>query len=154
QVVVKPTGAPTEVTLVPIASETKTAVNWRKVGGFAAIGAGVGLGVVGLVSSLNVNSVKSDANYTALREAYPKSTDVCEDGKGNKAFTAIVADCNSAKSAQTMQIIFYPLAAVAGGLGIYLIATSSSAPKPPTTGFKIDPRVGLDGGKLDVTYTW
>lgn len=154
EVVVKPTGAPVEVTLVPIANEAKTLVNWRKVGGFAALGVGVGLGVGGLISSLNVNSVKSDVNYTALREAYPKATDVCEQGKSNTAFTAIVADCNSAKSAQVMQMIFYPLAAVAGGLGIYLIATSSSAPKPPTTGFKFDPRVGLDGGKLDVTYTW
>jgi hypothetical protein len=53
-----------------------------------------------------------------------------------------------------MQIIFYPLAAVAGGLGVYLLATSSSAPKPPKTGFKFDPQIGLDGGKLDVTYTW
>ncbi len=154
QVVVKPTGTPTEVTLVPIKTESKTAMNWRKIGGFGAIGVGVGLGIGGLVSSLNVNSVQSKTDYDDLRRAYPTSTDVCEDGKGNPLFTDIVAQCQSAKTSQTMQIILYPLAAIAGGLGVYLVATSASAPKPATTGFKLDPQVGLDGGKLDVTYTW
>jgi hypothetical protein len=163
QVVVKPTGAPTEVTLVPIKAEAKTAVNWRKVGGFAAIGVGVASGVVGIVSSLNVNSVKSDPKYTELRNAYydkgKNPTDVCATAEASKTpritgEDAIVASCNSAKTSQTMQIVMYPLAAVAAGLGVYLVATSSSAPKPATTGFKFDPQVGLNGGKLDVTYTW
>jgi hypothetical protein len=155
QIVVKPTGAPTEVTLVPIKNDVKTAMNWRKIGGFASIGVGVGLGIGGLVSSLNVSSVQGDANYEALRKAYPTSTDVCKDGAANKAFTDIVAKCESAKGAQTMQIILYPLAAVAAGLGVYLVATSaSSAPKATTTGFTFDPQVGPGRGKLDVTYTW
>lgn len=154
QVVIKPTGAPTEVMLVPIANEAKTPVNWRRVGGFAALGVGVGIGIGGLVSSLKVSSVKSADEYTALRMAYPQATDVCDAGKADPKFTAVVADCQSAKSAQTMQFIFYPLAAVAGGLGVYLLATSSSAPKPPKTGLVFDPQVGPTGGKLDVTYTW
>ena len=154
QVVVKPTGAPAEVTLVPVQNEAKTAINWRKVGGFASLGVGVGLGVVGLVSSLKVNSVRTDPAYTDLRKKYPGASDVCDASKSGDGFEAIVADCKSAKSAQTMQIIFYPLAAVASGLGIYLLATSSSSPNAPKTGFQFDPQVGPTGGKLDVTYTW
>ncbi len=137
QVVVKPTGAPTEVTLVPIQNEAKTPVNWRKVGGFASIGVGVGLGVVGLVSSLKVNSVAGDSQYEELRHAYPTSQDVCDSAKNDPKFTDIVGKCNSAKSAQTLQIVFYPLAAVAAGLGVYLVATSSprrrSPPRPASS---------------------
>jgi hypothetical protein len=155
QVVIKPTGAPTEVTLVPIPMEVKTSVNWRKVGGFASLGVGVAAGVVGLVSSIQVSGVRSDDQFTALRHKYPTASDVCAAATAASDTTPIVASCNSAKNAQTMQAIFYPLAAVAGGLGIYLIATSSSsAAKPAKTGFMFDPQVGPGGGKLDVTYTW
>ena len=46
-------------------------------------------------------------------------------------------------------------AAVAAGLGVYLVATSASSAKAPSkTGLHFDPRVGLNGGKLDVIYTW
>ena len=155
QVVIKPTGAPTEVTLVPIPMEVKTSVNWRKVGGFASLGVGVAAGVVGLVSSIQVSGVRSDDQFTTLRKKYPTASDVCAAATTAKDPSPIVANCNSAKGAQTMQAIFYPLAAVAGGLGIYLIATSSSsAAKPAKTGFMFDPQVGPSGGKLDVTYTW
>ena len=158
QVVIKPTGAATELTLVPIPMETKTAVNWRKVGGFASLGVGVAAGVVGLVSSLKVNSVKNDPEFTALRNKYyskeANPDDVCTAAENAKDSSKIVARCNAAKGALTMQTIFYPVAVVAGGLGIYLIATSASSAKPTKTGFKIDPQVGLNGGKLDVSYTW
>ncbi len=157
EVVVKPTGAPAEVTLVPIANEAKTAVNWRKVGGFAALGVGVGLGVVGLVSSIKVNATNTNENnveeqkgvlYT-LRKNNPNASNACDFAK-----TTQEKDACGAQTFQTMQVIFYPLAAVAGGLGIYLLATSPSTSKPAATGFKFDPQIGLDGGKLDVTYTW
>ena len=157
QVVVKPTGAPTEVTLAPIKTEAKTAVNWRKVGGFAAIGVGVVSGVVGVISSVQINSAnKNDNNEDTktgvlydLRKANPGVPNACD-----FATTAEQKTACGAQKFETMQIIFYPLAAVAAGLGVYLVATSSSAAKPPTTGFKLDPQVGLNGGKLDVTYTW
>ena len=49
---------------------------------------------------------------------------------------------------QTMQIVFFPLAAVAGGLGIYLVATSGKS--APRTGFNVNPQVGPGNGKLDL----
>jgi hypothetical protein len=160
QVVIKPTGAATELTLVPIPMEVKTTVNWRKVGGFAAIGVGVAAGVVGIVGSLQVNSAANDPAYKAYADN-TVTNDVCASSgaTADPAFphhpdTTVAGLCSKGKTGELLQAIMFPVAAVAGGLGIYLVATSSSAPKPPKTGFKFDPRVGLDGGKLDVTYTW
>lgn len=155
QVVVKPTGAATEVTLVPIANEAKTPINWRKVGGFASIGVGVAAGVVGLVGALQVNSAANDPAYTG----YAKSTvtpDVCTSAApgGDHVNPTVDSLCGKGKTGELLQAIMFPVAAVGAGLGIYLVATSASAPKAAQTGFKFDPRVGLDGGKLDVTYTW
>ena len=51
---------------------------------------------------------------------------------------------------QVLQFVFYGLAAVAGGTGVYLLATSpSSAPK---TGLTIQPYIGSGTGKVDLTY--
>ena len=61
--------------------------------------------------------------------------------------------CSKGKTFQTMQIVFFPLAAVAGGLGIYLVATSGKS-APRTTGFMVNPQVGPGGSKLDLSYTW
>jgi len=158
QVVVKPTGAPTEVTLVPIKTEAKTAMNWRKVGGFTAIGVGVAAGVVGVISSLQVSSANSNDNNVDAKKGVIYELRKSHMGVENACDFATTDAEKSACSVQkfaTMQAIFYPLAAVAAGLGVYLVATSSSsAPKAATTGFKFDPQVGPGGGKLDVTYTW
>lgn len=155
QVVVKPTGAPTEVTLVPIQNEAKTAVNWRKVGGFTSLGVGVAAGVVGLIGALQVSSSANNEDY--LKYANNTVTDnICISAAtaGDHPDSTVDSLCGKAKTGELLQAIMFPVAAVAGGLGIYLIATSASAPKGPQTGFKFDPKVGLDGGKLDVTYTW
>jgi hypothetical protein len=170
QAVVKPTGAPTEVTLVPLPMENKSPVNVKRVIGFGAIGVGVGLGVGGLISSLKVNSARTDPAYDTYRHNLSKSSDVCAAaasgkdpaypmGTDNKGIAIkngnIDGLCSSAKTAQTLQLVFYPLAAVAAGLGVFLVATSGGgAAKKPTTGFQFDPKIGPQGGKLDVTYTW
>ena len=55
-----------------------------------------------------------------------------------------------------MEFIFFPLALVSAGAGVYLLATSGSsvAVGPPKTGLVIDPQFGPGGGKLDLTYHW
>ncbi len=51
--------------------------------------------------------------------------------------------CSKGKTFQTMQIVFFPLAAIAGGVGVYLIATSGkSAPRTTNHG---QPQVGPGG---------
>lgn len=169
-VVVKPTGAPTEVTVALSQNEAKNPINWKRIGGFGLIGAGVAFGVVGLVESLKVNKLNGDQNNHAGQPVYdfrtavgPGVSSICDlnDVKAHSAnhATAIPAGvqsaCSSSKSAVTLQLVFYPLAAVAAGAGIFLVGTSGSgAAKKPTTGFTFDPQVGPTGGKLDVRYTW
>lgn len=156
QVVIKPTGAATEVTLVPIPMDVKTSVNWRKVGGFTAIGVGVAAGVVGVIGSIQTGSAGGDAAYKAYASSVV-TDDVCESagGTGPHADAKVKGLCDKGKTGELLQAIMYPVAAVAAGLGVYLVATSASSAKAPqTTGLHFDPRVGLNGGKLDVTYTW
>ena len=44
-----------DVVLTPVPSTTSEPLNWRRVGGFVGLGAGVAFGAVGLVSVLQVN---------------------------------------------------------------------------------------------------
>jgi hypothetical protein len=160
QVVIKPTGAATEVTLVPIPMETKTSVNLRKVGGFASLGVGVAAAAVGIVGALQVSGVASDDKYKAYALGTVTDNVCASAGKtADPAFPShpnadIESLCNKGKTGELLQGIMFPLAAVAGGLGVYLIATSASSAAPAKTGLKFDPHVGLNGGALDVTYTW
>lgn len=156
QIVVKPRGAPAELTLslVPVAGTSTT--NWRRAGGYGAVGAGVAFGVVGLVSALQVKSAQ-DVLAPKLT-AQPASFDICDKATYGNAkapapsFGEFQNACSKGKTFQTTQIIFFPLAAVAAGLGLYLVATSGrSAPK---TGLVVNPQVGPGGGKLDLTYTF
>ena len=147
QIVVKPTGAPAELNVSLVSAGGGGTTNVKRIGGFASLGAGVAFGVVGLVSALQVNSAQSA--IVGARQA-PQNIDVCDDAHAGPL--NITSACSKGKTFQTMQIVFFPLAAVAGGLGIYLIATSSkSAPK---TGLMVNPQVGPGGGKLDLSYTF
>jgi hypothetical protein len=153
QIVVKPTDAPTEVVLTLTQVSTGPGLNWKRIGGYGAIGVGVVFGVVGLASALKVNGLANDPQYTQFRQAQGTSvSDVCAAATQAKN-TLIEGDCSTGKTFQTLQIVSFPIAAVAAGVGIFLVATSGkSAPK--TTGLKVDPQVGPGVGKLDVSYTW
>lgn len=166
QVVVKPNAnAEVSLTLVPAAQKSNTSS--RKIGGFIGIGAGVAFGVVGVVSSLQVNGVKTDQGFQDYAKQFVSSTDVCEAAKNNtlpnpakgerQVGTAASAPdaasmCSKAATFQVLQFVFYGLAAVAGGTGIYLLATSPSA--APKTGFTFHPSVGANSGRVDLTYRW
>jgi hypothetical protein len=149
QVVVRPTGAPVNVTMTMVQAGDHTPVNAKRIGGYAALGAGVAFGVVGLVSALQVKSAQ-DAIDPA-RQGRPASFDVCSDA--NAKSLNLDGACGKGKTFQTLQIAMFPLAAVAGGVGIFLIATSGkSAPK--TGHLQVLPQVGPTGGRLDVTYNF
>ena len=149
-IVVKAAGDATNVTLTMVPKEGPSNINWKRVGGIAALGGGVVFGIVGAVSAGQVNSVNSQA--ADLRKS-KNVTDPCVDATA-KALN-FTDTCNKGKTFQTLQIVMFPLAAVAGGLGIYMIATSGrSEPAPVKTGFVFDPQIGPQGGKLDLTYTF
>jgi hypothetical protein len=160
QVTIKPTGSATEVTLTLLPAEAKTPTNWKRIGGYGLMGVGVGLGVVGLLQSLKVNSLESDHNVETgdmylYRRQHPKSGNVCDDAKNDTSDLGkkVNGYCNDAKTPQLLQAVFYPLAAVAVGAGAFLVATSGSK-KPAKTGLTFNPQAGPSGAKLDVIYAW
>jgi hypothetical protein len=155
QVVVKPTGAPTEVSLALVAQGDAAPLNWKRIGGFGAIGVGVVFGIVGIAAAVKVNSVQGSLD--SVRKMAPSSTDVCSSGfipgPGSISANQLSSACGTGKSFQTLQIVSFPLAAIAGGLGIFLVATSNK-PAHRTSGLMVDPQIGPGGSKLDVSYTW
>jgi hypothetical protein len=153
QVVVKPTGAPIEVPLAMVATGDSAPLNTRRWIGFGAIGLGVVSAVVGIVSATQVQSAQStiDQVRKSMQHSEPTTFDWCS--SANATGAGLSDACSKGKTFQTMQIVFFPLAAVAGGLGIYLVATSGkSAPK--TGGLTVNPQLGPGAGKLDLAYTW
>jgi hypothetical protein len=164
-ITVKPT-SPTDVVVTPVAAGDKTPTNWKRIGGFAALGAGVAFGGVGLFGSLKVNGARSEFQPYANRYSSDKS--VCEIAAGRQTDTPVGTNpmlsldektkvngiCGSASTGELFQLIFYPLAALAAGAGVYLLVTSgsSASKEKPTTGLIILPRVDHTGGKLDVGF--
>ncbi len=156
-----------DVVLSPQPAEAPSTVNVRKIGGFVSVGLGVGLAAVGVVSSLQVNGVQNDEGFQNYRKAWGSlSSDVCADAKANKPLPAgrdvgnvpradeIVTLCDKAATFELLQPIFYGAGALAGGLGIYLIATSTSSTPSTTTGWTVVPQIGNGAGKVDVAMRW
>jgi hypothetical protein len=157
QVLIKPTPTPAEVSLTMVAQAETTGVNWKRYAGFGALGVGVIFAIVGIASSVEVNSVNNDPNLTKYRMLNGSSSDVCgltaTDTVNTGLATSVSSLCSKGKTFQALQIASYPIAAVAGGVGIFLIATSGKF-APRRSGLQIDPQVGPGIGKLDLAYTW
>jgi hypothetical protein len=148
QVMVKPVGAPAEVSLTMVAVSESSPMNGRRIGGIAAIAVGGVAAVVGFASMAQVASAQSKINQQRQSISKPPSFDWC-----NPPAAGLADSCSKGKTFQTLQIVMFPVAAVAAGVGIFLVATSGkSAPK--TTGLTVNPQVGPGGGMLDVGYTW
>jgi hypothetical protein len=159
QVVVKPTTTPAEVSFTMVARADGGGANWKRIAGFGALGVGVVFTAVGIASSVQVSSVNNDASYTQYRTLDGSSSDVCSDAAANKLnpglATTVTSLCSKGKTFQALQIASYPIAAVAGGVGIFLIATSGrGGVSKPRTGLQVDPQLGPGVGKLDLSYTW
>ncbi|TKD12713.1 PEGA domain-containing protein [Polyangium fumosum] len=158
EITVKP-NSPTDVVVAPVPAGDTSPTNWKRIGGFAAIGAGVAFGAVGIYGTVTVNGVNKDPVYDQNQALYDQQTNICELARGSQP-TALGFDkpavdslCSKGETGQLLQLVFYPLAAVAAGAGVFLIATSGTASKEkPTTGFMVLPRVDRTGGKLDVGF--
>ena len=124
-------------------------------------GLGVASAGVGFVSMTPVRSVQDDEAFKGYASKFTSDVDVCTQAKNDPSAAAqdVASKCSKAKTFEVVQAVTFPLAAVASGVGIYLLATSDwsgrkSAPKQPQTGFSVTPLVGPQAGKLDVTYRW
>ncbi|HLM76255.1 MAG TPA: carboxypeptidase-like regulatory domain-containing protein, partial [Polyangiaceae bacterium] len=151
------------VTLVPLEEESKT--NWRKIGGFVGIGAGVAFAAGGIVGGVKVLSIQKKfdpyrkAPPEGIHSMYAVQGDLCTyaAGKPDPANdpshdSNITNYCNDASTFQILQFIMYPLAAVSAGAGVYLLMTSGEKGAEPKTGWTVAPMVGSEGGKLNLTY--
>lgn len=160
EITVKPT-SPTDVTVVPVAVGEKKPTNWKRIGGFAAIGAGVGFGALGIVNSVTVNNIKTDTQWDPVRNLFTQDQNACKTAPPTGTSQDLVKKhgefvtqyCEDGQQAEILQIVFYPLAALAAGAGIYLVATSGTrAKEKPTTGLVILPQVNRQGAKIDVGF--
>lgn len=168
EITVKPT-APTDVTVVPVVMGDKTPTNWKRIGGFAALGAGVGFGALGVVGSVQVNGLNSDTTYSGFRQRYATNANVCDIANGTdktsmpvggaaplsqpEKETVLKTYCEPGNTAELLQVVFYPLAAIAAGAGIFLVATSGTrAKEKPAVGLVVLPQVSRTGVKVDVGF--
>jgi hypothetical protein len=148
QIVVKPTGAPTDVSFNLVAATDTTPLNGRRLGGIVAIGVGAVAGIVGFVSMGKVASAQTTINKLRDTTAEPTTFDWCANPQ-----PSISSACSTGHTFVDVQIAMFPIAAIGAGVGIYLVATSGKgAAKPATTGFTWNPQIGPGIGKLDLGY--
>ena len=159
--------ATTEVPVTLVAVKPSAPLNAHKIGGYAGIGAGVALLGAGVFSSLQVKHVTDDAAFQLYQSQYVSATDVCAAAKaetapdprkqersilGSASFASARDSCDRAQRFEMLQFVFYGLAAVSGGTGLYLLSTSPR--EAPQTGVTVQPALGFDGGRVAVTYTF
>ena len=167
-ITVKPT-SPTDVTVVPVAVGEKKPTNWKRIGGFIALGAGVGFGAAGVYGSYQIGQLNKSEDYKQYRQRYATTTNVCDVANGTDKTSGTVGGapalsedekakvlstyCEPGNTAELLQLIFYPLAAVAAGAGVFLVATSGTRAKDkPTTGWMIYPTINRTGAKVDIGF--
>ncbi|WP_437778753.1 hypothetical protein [Sorangium sp. So ce1097] len=155
--------ATTDIALSQMPAESSQ-TNWKRVGGFIGLGAGAVFGTVGIISSVQVATIQSDARYDAYRGLFGTEVeDVCAPeqresvrglaGSEGRTADAGVKLCERADTFMALQYVFYPLAVISAGLGAYLLVTSDGR-AGERTGWTVQPSVGLGAGALDLTYRW
>jgi hypothetical protein len=147
------------VLLAPIAAPPpppptpSAGVDWRRLAGLTGLGlAGASL-IGGVVGSAMAGSVANDPAFDAYRRQNPTATNVC-DLPGTAFQPAIQALCSKGTTGERLQVIFYPAAAVLGGLGAYLLFTSGHAASPPAAQARVVPCGGPHAVGLEVTGTF
>lgn len=154
------------LTMVPVAKEAP--VDGRMVGGFVSLGVGVALGGVGLWAALDVNSIRNNDGYKGYRSQLSQSQNACAvaqngglAGNGIKAPLGTASDqevsdlCKRANRDELIEAVTFPLAAVAAGVGGYLLGTSSlgkskAGDKP--SAWMIEPVLGPHQQSLSFRY--
>lgn len=145
--------------------EESAPVDGRMVGGFVSLAVGVGVAAVGLWAALDVNALKKDETYSNYQALVPASQDVCDyakDGMLPALNPGKVSDiCDEARTMEIIQAVMFPTAAVAVGVGGFLLGTSSlageeeptaeeapaegaPAPEEPAVTWSLEPYVGPD----------
>ncbi len=131
-------------------------IDGKIIAGFGLLGAGIGFGIGGLYSSLKVHSIQGDFKST-YSQNYSTTENACSTKKNPLPLNhnKVLELCNDASTFTTYQEAFYPIAGVAAGVGVVLLALSDWHPNKPAkaakdAGLTIEPWVGKDGGFVSV----
>jgi hypothetical protein len=158
-------GTVTNLDLVPVpldaaASQSGSPTSWRKPVGWTAVGAGVLLTGLGVWSTLTVKSVNNDDGFKDYKSGVQGTGDVCDvAASGQQSSNPNAASpsevnrmCDKATLHERLQFVFYGLAAVTTGVGVYLIVSDPGPARPETsTRLKLTPTAGPHGGALWAT---
>ena len=129
----------------------------KLIGGIAAVVLGAGALGMSIYATVRVGELNDDVGFQVYRSEVPISADACDmarDGvevtapEGAATASATTSLCDEGDALTIMQAVGYPVAAIATGLGMYLLATSPTV----TEGRRVQvlPRVGFEGGGVDV----
>jgi hypothetical protein len=168
RVQVQPLGT-VDAVLKLVARDDGPPIDGRMVGGFVSLGLGVGLAYLGTWAAIDVNSVRNDAGFQTYRDQYSQNDDVCAAAQagatplipkpGAEPTASVISLCDRAARDEMLQAIAFPLAAVASGLGGYLLGTSRLARSNDdlpdrATAWTVVPLVGPDRQTLTVRYSF
>lgn len=159
------------VTMVEVGEGSS--VDGRLIGGIVSLAVGVGAGAVGLWAALEVSGIDGDEDFQRYQEGFTTEDDVCEAARAGRASTAInppapsdvAAQCDTADDMEIVQAVMFPVAAVAAGIGAFLLGTSSTlsgdgggaadeAEEDEEVSVRIDPMVGPTAGRLQITVSF
>lgn len=121
--------------------------NVRFIAGLSTLGVGaVSLGV-GIAGTVQVSAANDDPAYVEYRSMLSTNDNVCESARnasGSDPFASAALDaCKRGSTGEILQLVFYPLAVVTTGVGIFLLATSHKSGKPGAASrFEVLPTAG------------
>ena len=111
-----------------------------------------------------MNSIRNDPTFDAYRANFPPNVNACDQAKDGvkspglgSVDPAAVADlCSRASTREIIQAVTFPVAAVAVGVGAYLLGTSSLAggDSSSTASLTVIPLLGPDTQAVAVTYIY
>jgi hypothetical protein len=166
QVQVQPLGT-VEATFTLTATERRGSIDGRMVGGFGALGIGIAAGAVGAWAAVDVNGIRGDTGYRAYRDQFTTTDDVCQAARDNQAprvsnpaasdAASVSALCDRASRDELLQAVGFPVAAIAAGIGGYLLGTSSlgkASDEAPRSAWTVMPMLGTTQQTLTFRYTY
>jgi len=129
--------------------------------GWTGIGLGAGLVGAGIFSVLKVNSIEGEEKVNRYRQGFRPDVDSCdqaEAGNSSKVMGAATPAemqdfCSSAGTFQALEFVFFGLGAISAGVGIYFLATDSSASAARSRSyFTVAPPIGRSGGRVEFGF--
>lgn len=107
----------------------------RFIAGLSALGVGaVSLGV-GIYGTAQVLAAERDPEFDRIQSMYTQGTSICDLARNGMLRSPAEAQyaldiCGKGETGLLLQLVFYPLAAVTTGVGVFLLATSGKSSQP------------------------